>query len=50
LGNRKEWKLISYLAGGLMFEITHFHFVDKFVVDIEKRSFSCNFWDLVGIP
>jgi hypothetical protein len=37
-------------AGGLMFEVTHFHFVDKFVVDLEKRSCSCNFWDLVGIP
>ncbi|GAU09980.1 hypothetical protein TSUD_391720 [Trifolium subterraneum] len=37
-------------AGGLKFEVTHFHFVDKFVVDLGKRSCSCNFWELVGIP
>lgn len=37
-------------AGGLKFEVTHSLMYDKFVVDIDKKTCSCNFWELVGIP
>ncbi|XP_058769018.1 uncharacterized protein LOC131642868 [Vicia villosa] len=32
------------------FEVNHSYNGQKFVVDISKRSCSCNFWELVGIP
>lgn len=32
------------------FEVTHSMFVQRFVVNIDKRICSCNFWELVGIP
>lgn len=32
------------------FQVTHSYNTDKFIVDISKRSYTCNFWELVGIP
>ncbi|XP_058781430.1 uncharacterized protein LOC131655613 [Vicia villosa] len=32
------------------FEVNHSYNGQKFVVDIAKRSCTCNFWELVGIP
>ena len=37
-------------SGDLKFEITHLKMLDKFVVDLNKNSCSCNFWELVGKP
>lgn len=53
---RLDWEIeksgnwFATWVGGLKFEVTHSLFLDKFVVDLEKRTCSCNFWDLVGIP
>lgn len=53
---RLDWEIeksgnwFATWAGGLKFEVTHLHFLDKFVVDLDKRTCSCNFWELVGIP
>ena len=33
-----------------VFEVTHSLFSNKFIVDLHKKSCSCNFWELVGIP
>ena len=32
------------------FELTHLHSSEKFIIDINKQSYSCNFWGLVGMP
>lgn len=32
------------------FQVTHSYNTHEFIVDIAKRSCSCNFWELVGIP
>ncbi|XP_058751316.1 uncharacterized protein LOC131624382 [Vicia villosa] len=32
------------------FQVTHSFKIQEFIVDISKRSCSCNFWELVGIP
>ncbi|XP_058783089.1 uncharacterized protein LOC131657741 [Vicia villosa] len=32
------------------FQVTHTYNNHEFIVDISKRSCSCNFWELVGIP
>lgn len=32
------------------FQVTHSYNTREFIVDITKRSCTCNFWDLVGIP
>ncbi|CAK8568226.1 unnamed protein product [Lathyrus sativus] len=32
------------------FQITHSYNKHEFIVDIAKRSCTCNFWELVGIP
>ncbi|XP_058746238.1 uncharacterized protein LOC131619115 [Vicia villosa] len=32
------------------FQVTHSFNTQEFIVDISKRSCSCNFWELVGIP
>ncbi|RDX79885.1 hypothetical protein CR513_39636, partial [Mucuna pruriens] len=37
-------------ARHLKFEVTHSPFFDKFVVNLNTQSCTCNFWDLVGIP
>lgn len=37
-------------AGRLTFQVTHVMFPNSFVVDLAKHTFSCKFWDLVGIP
>ena len=36
--------------GGPISEVTHSVTQDKYVVNLEKQSCTCNFWDLVGIP
>ncbi|XP_058756260.1 uncharacterized protein LOC131629496 [Vicia villosa] len=51
--DREIEKSASWLptyAGQLKFQVTHVQFTDSFVVDLGKKSCSCNFWDLVGIP
>lgn len=40
----------STRAGANKFEVTHSLFIDRFVVDLDKHSCTCNFWELVGIP
>lgn len=35
---------------GQVFEVTHCVIGEKYVVNLEKQSCTCNFWDLVGIP
>ena len=37
-------------AGDQIFEVTHIHLTEKFIVNLEAHSCSCNFWELVGIP
>jgi len=37
-------------AGNLRFEVFHTYLTDKFIVELNKHSCTCNFWDLVGIP
>ncbi|XP_058781151.1 uncharacterized protein LOC131655272 [Vicia villosa] len=37
-------------AGRYSFQVTHVLFTDSFVVDLEKHTYSCNFWEIVGIP
>ncbi|XP_058725696.1 uncharacterized protein LOC131596990 [Vicia villosa] len=37
-------------AMGEKFQVTHAYNSQEFIVDIAKRSCSCNFWQLVGIP
>ncbi|XP_058773017.1 uncharacterized protein LOC131647121 [Vicia villosa] len=37
-------------AMGEQFQVTHAYNNQEFIVDIGKRSCSCNFWELVGIP
>ncbi|XP_058752080.1 uncharacterized protein LOC131625205 [Vicia villosa] len=37
-------------AGWLTFQVTHVLFTDSFVVDLEKHTCSCNYWELIGIP
>ncbi|XP_058759808.1 uncharacterized protein LOC131633114 [Vicia villosa] len=37
-------------AGRLTFQVTYVMFIDNFVVDLAKKTCSCKFWDLVGIP
>lgn len=37
-------------GGRLTFQVTHVQFTDSFVVDLQKYTCSCGFWDLVGIP
>lgn len=32
------------------FHVTHSFNIQEFIVDIAKRSCSCNLWELVGIP
>lgn len=32
------------------FQVTHSYNTQEFIVDIAKRSCTCNFWKLVGIP
>ncbi|KAI5406625.1 hypothetical protein KIW84_053096 [Lathyrus oleraceus] len=32
------------------FQVTHSYNTHEFIVDLAKRSCSCNFWELVGIP
>ncbi|MCI30564.1 hypothetical protein A2U01_0051774, partial [Trifolium medium] len=34
----------------LRFQVFHPYFTDKFIVDLNKHSCTCNFWELVGIP
>ena len=36
-------------ARNMKFEVTHKMLTDKFVVDLDKHTCSCNFWELVGI-
>lgn len=31
-------------------EVTDSLFKHKFVVDLDKKNYTCNYWDLVGIP
>jgi hypothetical protein len=34
----------------LRFQVFHTYFTEKFIVDLNKYSCTCNFWELVGIP
>lgn len=43
-----SWK--TTYAGRLTSQVTHVLFTDSFVVDLEKHTCSCNYWDLVDIP
>lgn len=53
---RLDWEVehsgnwIPTYAGKDKFEVTHTLFVKKFVVNLELKRCSCNFWELVGIP
>lgn len=38
------------LSSGPVLKVTHFLMSDKFVVNLQKQSCTCYFWDLVGIP
>ncbi|WOL00674.1 hypothetical protein Cni_G09387 [Canna indica] len=38
------------LSGEMILEVTHINLVEKFIVDLNKHTCTCNFWDLVGIP
>lgn len=40
----------STYACRLTFQVTHVLFTDSFVLDLEKHTFSCNYWKLVAIP
>jgi hypothetical protein len=37
-------------SGDEIFQVEHIHNHSSFIVDISKRTCSCNFWDLIGIP
>ncbi|XP_057440306.1 uncharacterized protein LOC130732221 [Lotus japonicus] len=39
----------TWVAQGL-FQVEHAGFEDQFIVDIEKQTCTCNFWELNGIP
>lgn len=43
-----NWCAIT--AGRRKFQVTHIMSNDSFIVDLDKHTCSCNFWDLVGIP
>ena len=43
-----NWRAIY--AGRLSFQVTDVNMTNSFIVDLEKHSCSCNFWELVGIP
>ncbi|XP_057432629.1 uncharacterized protein LOC130725413 [Lotus japonicus] len=39
----------TWVAQGL-FQVEHAGFEDQFIVDIDKQSCTCNYWELNGIP
>lgn len=47
----KSGMWLPRMAGEFKFEVSHMNdFSQKFVIDLEAQSCSCNFWELVGIP
>ena len=47
---KKGASLTTTYVGRLTFQVTHVLFTDSFVLDLEKHTCSCNYWELVGIP
>lgn len=46
--NNDQWLLTWSTTE--QFQVTHTFNIQEFIIDIAKRSCSCNFWELVGIP
>ena len=48
VGNSGNW--LPVWAKGAKFEVTQGFTMEKFVVDLSNHSYTCYFWDPVGIP